>query len=79
MIPCLHFGLRLASGRFPIEPKLASRVESGYKSPDSPGPRAARPPPRWPEPKTPRTVSFNCPLSRRDELAWSVETESAAG
>ena len=39
MIPCLHFGLRLASGRFPIEPKLASRVESGYKSPDSPGPR----------------------------------------
>src|SRR5271166_3654697 len=39
MIPCLHFGLRLASGRFPIEPKLASWVESGYKSPESPGPR----------------------------------------
>src|SRR5208337_1702192 len=39
MIPCLHFGLRHVSGRFPIEPKLASWVESGYKSPESPGPR----------------------------------------
>ena len=39
MIPCLHFGLRPASGRFTIEPKLASWVESGYKSPESPGPR----------------------------------------
>ena len=39
MIPCLHFGLRPASGRFTIEPKLASWVESGYKSPQSPGPR----------------------------------------
>ena len=39
MIPCLHFGLRPVSGRFPIEPKLASWVESGYKSPESPGPR----------------------------------------
>src|SRR5271157_1142992 len=39
MIPCLHFGLRHVSGRFPIEPKLASWVESGYKSPQSPGPR----------------------------------------
>src|SRR5208337_2647532 len=39
MIPCLHFGLRHVSGRFTIEPKLASWVESGYKSPESPGPR----------------------------------------
>src|SRR5271157_3816111 len=39
MIPCLHFGLRHVSGWFPIEPKLASWVESGYKSPESPGPR----------------------------------------
>src|SRR5208337_2951056 len=39
MIPCLHFGLRPASGPFTIEPKLASWVESGYKSPKSPGPR----------------------------------------
>ena len=39
MVPCLHFGLRLASGRFTIEPKLASWVESGYKSPESAGPR----------------------------------------
>src|SRR5208282_6709587 len=105
MIPCLHFGLRPASGRFPIEPKLASWVESGYKSPESPGPRQRgrrrdglsrrrrgrfRSTAPYPAATNSRGVSkprarrdngltFNCPLSRRDELAWSVETESAAG